>query len=228
MMEVTQKDEDMLEEWTKKLRSVRTTRADMNLLVMDYLEKEGFKEAAEKFRVEAGVTPTMDLGTIDKRLLIRSHLQNGEIDSAVAIINEIHPELLDNDNLLYFKIQQQQLIELIRQKDIEKALDFAQTHLAERAEDGDEDVLSELERTLALLAFDDPFTSPFGDLLQPSHRHKVASEVNAKILEQENQEPVPQITKILKLLAWSQQQLDIKNVKYVRMTDFAKGNLHLS
>lgn len=35
-------------------------------------------------------------------------------------------------------LQQQQLIELIRQRDVEKALDFAQTHLVERAEDGDE------------------------------------------------------------------------------------------
>lgn len=70
---------------------------------------EGFKEAAEKFRLESGVNPTMDLQTIDKRLLIRGHLQNGEIDSAVALINQIHPELLDNDNLLYFKIQVTQI-----------------------------------------------------------------------------------------------------------------------
>ncbi|KAF6020615.1 GID8 [Bugula neritina] len=200
----------------------------MNMLVMDYLEKEGFKEAAEKFKIESGINPTIDLQTIDKRLEIRNCLQNGEIEKAVALINEIHPELLDNDNLLYFKIQQQQLIELIREKDVIKALDFAQTCLVERAEDGDPDVLTELERTLALLAFDEPSTSPFGDLLNLGHRQKVASEVNAKMLEQENQESVPQITKILKLLAWSQQQLDNKNVKYVKMTDFAKGTLQLS
>jgi len=34
-------------------------------------------------------------------------------------------------------------------------------------------VLHELERTLALLAFDDPVNSPFGDLLLPTHRQKV-------------------------------------------------------
>ena len=39
MMEVTQKDEDILEEWTNKLKTVHTTRTDMNMLVMDYLEK---------------------------------------------------------------------------------------------------------------------------------------------------------------------------------------------
>ena len=56
------------------------------------------------------MSPTINLQTIDKRLLIRSHLQNGEIDNAVALINQIHPELLDNDNLLYFKIQVRILI----------------------------------------------------------------------------------------------------------------------
>lgn len=66
---------------------------------------EGFKEAAEKFKIESGINPTIDLQTIDKRLEIRNCLQNGEIEKAVALINEIHPELLDNDNLLYFKIQ---------------------------------------------------------------------------------------------------------------------------
>ena len=34
-------------------------------------------------------------------------------------------------------------------------------------------MLQELERTLALLAFDDPANCPFGDLLNASHRQKV-------------------------------------------------------
>ena len=55
---------------------------------------------------------------------------------------------------------------------IESALDFAQAHLAERGEENPE-ILSELERTLALLAFEEPENSPFGDLLHPSQRQKV-------------------------------------------------------
>ena len=50
---------------------------------------------------------------------------------------------------------------------------YAQEELAERGEENKE-VLSELERTLALLAFDKPEQSPFGDLLHPSHRQKVS------------------------------------------------------
>ena len=68
--------------------------------------------------------------------------------------------------------QQQHLIELIRKGNLEGALDYAQTHLAERGEENSE-ILPELERTLALLAFENPETSPFADLMHPSQRQKV-------------------------------------------------------
>jgi hypothetical protein len=62
---------------------------------------------------------------------------------------------------------------LIRETKIEEALKFATEQLAERGEEN-EMVLEELERTLALLAFEDPEKSPFGDLLSHSHRQKVS------------------------------------------------------
>lgn len=55
---------------------------------------------------------------------------------------------------------------------IEDALTFAQTQMSEAGESNPE-VLSELERTLALLAFEQPQRSPFSDLLEQSHRQKV-------------------------------------------------------
>ena len=69
-------------------------------------------------------------------------------------------------------LQQQQLIELIRESRVEDAIRFASEQLAERGEE-DPAVLEELERTLALLAFEDPHQSPFSDLLSHSHRQKV-------------------------------------------------------
>ena len=73
-----------------------------------------------------------------------------------------------NDLLL----QQQHLIELIRERKVESALEYAQANLAERGVENP-DILVELERTLALLAFDEPEKSPFGDLLHLSQRQKV-------------------------------------------------------
>lgn len=133
---------------------------------------EGFKEAAEKFQQESGVEPTVDLSSLDDRIRIREAIQNGRIQEATDLVNQLHPELLDNDRYLYFHLQQLHLIELIRTGKIEEALQFAQDRLSEAGE-SDDIILCELERTLALLAFDEPHKSPYSDLLHPTHRQKV-------------------------------------------------------
>jgi len=223
-MSFADKHEDIYkEEWMERLEGLHIQRADMNRLIMNYLVTEGFKEAAEKFQMESGIKPSVDLDTLDERIKIRDAIQNGRIRDAVAMVNKLHPELLDNDRYLFFHLQQQHLIELIRERNTEEALKFAQEQLAERGEENQE-VLGELERTLALLAFEEPEKSPFGDLLHPSHRQKVASELNAAILKMENQDSTtPKLANLLKLLLWAQDELDKKKVKYPKMTDLAKG-----
>lgn len=210
------------DEWLEQLHEIHVTRADMNRLIMNYLVTEGFKEAAEKFRMESGVKPTIELDNIDERIKIKDAVQLGHIEEAISLVNNLHPELLDNNRYLYFHLQQQHLIELIRQGNVEKALDFAQSHLAERGEKN-ADILNELEQTLALLAFDNPEKSPFGELLHLSHRQKVASELNAAILEQEHMEPTSKLSNFLKLLLWAQDELDAKKIKYPKMTDVSTG-----
>lgn len=61
---------------------------------------------------------------------------------------------------------------MIRRGQVEEAINFASNNLAERGEENPL-VLEELERTMALLAFEDPTNSPFSDLLSLSHRQKV-------------------------------------------------------
>lgn len=79
----------------------RKTNRYLNL----YCFLEGFKEAAEKFRMESGVQPTSDLDQMDERIKIRDAIQNGKIQDAISLVNNIHPELLDNDRYLYFHLQ---------------------------------------------------------------------------------------------------------------------------
>lgn len=62
---------------------------------------------------------------------------------------------------------------ICREGKIEEALSFAQTKLSEAGENIPE-ALNELERTLALLAFEKPQLSPFGDLLEQSYRQKAS------------------------------------------------------
>jgi hypothetical protein len=63
---------------------------------------EGFKEAAEKFRMESGIEPSVDL---DERIKIREMILKGQIQEAIALINHLHPELLDTKRYLYFHLQ---------------------------------------------------------------------------------------------------------------------------
>ena len=121
----------------------------------------------------------------DSRIKIRDAVQAGRITEATSMVHQLYPELLDDDRHLFFHLQQQQLIELIRQSKVEEALEFASEQLAEKGEES-ELVLEQLERTLALLAFEDPEKSPYGDLLSYSHREEVASELNAAILKAEH------------------------------------------
>ncbi|KAM7348886.1 GID complex subunit 8 homolog protein Houki [Cochliomyia hominivorax] len=207
------------EEWLMRLEQFPFKQADMNRLIMNYLVTEGFKEAAEKFQIEAGLEPSVELNSLDDRILIREAVQNGRIQEATHLVNQLHPELLDNDRYLFFHLQQLQLIELIRVGKIEDALTFAQNKLSEAGEDIPE-VLSELERTLALLAFEKPQDSPFSYLLEQSHRQKIASELNAAILKCEHSaDSTPKIMFLLKLIMWAQSKLDANEVNYPKMKD---------
>ncbi|XP_051525104.1 glucose-induced degradation protein 8-A homolog isoform X2 [Myxocyprinus asiaticus] len=223
MMSYSEKPDVTKEEWMDKLNNVHIQRADMNRLIMNYLVTEGFKEAAEKFRMESGIEPNVDLDSLDERIKIREMVLKGQIQEAIALINSLHPELLDTNRYLYFHLQQH-LIELIRLRETEAALEFAQSQLAEQGEESRE-CLTEMERTLALLAFDNPEGSPFGDLLNTMQRQKVWSEVNQAVLDYENRESTPKLAKLLKLLLWAQNELDQKKVKYSRMTDLSKGTI---
>lgn len=69
------------------------------------LSTEGFKEAAEKFRMESGIEPSVDLDSLDERIKIREMILKGQIQEAIALINSLHPELLDTNRYLYFHLQ---------------------------------------------------------------------------------------------------------------------------
>ncbi|KAE9599292.1 hypothetical protein Lal_00044072 [Lupinus albus] len=210
------------EEWEKKLTDVKIRKKDMNNMVMNFLVTEGFVDAAEKFMKESG-TEHMDLATITDRIAVKDSVQSGNIEDAIEKVNDLNPEILDTNPKLFFHLQQQRLIELIRDGKIEEALEFAQEELAPRGEEN-QSFLEELERTISLLAFDNVSKCPAGELLDTSQRLKTASEVNAAILTSQSHEKDPKLPSLLKMLIWSQNQLDEK-AAYPRINDLSKATL---
>lgn len=183
---------------------------------------EGFKEAAEKFQHEAELEPSVELSSLDDRILIREAVQAGRIEEATHLVNQLHPDLLSSEFYLFFHLQQLQLIELIRAGKVEEALVFAQSKLSESGEE----IRFELERTLALLAFEKPQESPFADLLEQSYRQKIASELNAAILRCEhNEDSMPKMMFLLKLILWAQTRLDSRSINYPKMKDLETAQL---
>ncbi|GAA99923.1 uncharacterized protein L969DRAFT_59941 [Mixia osmundae IAM 14324] len=209
--------------WDRQLSEVKISPDDLNRLVMDYLVVEGYKDAAQTFCRESGIAPRIDFDSIAERLHIRQAIQRGDIEEALQKVNDMNPEILDTNPELFFHLQQQRLIELIRQGQVASALQFAQDELAPRGEEHPE-FLAELEKTMALLAFDLPQAVPDVDafldklrsegvpaqissLLLPAQRQRTAGEVNAAILVSQSHGPTPKLPHLVKMMAWGEEML---------------------
>ncbi|OAY69220.1 Glucose-induced degradation protein [Ananas comosus] len=67
----------------RKLRDVKIKKEFMNKLVMNFLVTEGYVEAAEKFRIESGTEPDIDLATITDRMAVKKAVQSGNVQDAI-------------------------------------------------------------------------------------------------------------------------------------------------
>lgn len=86
-------------------------------------------------------------------------------------------------------------------------------------------LLPELERTVALLAFDDPSSSPLADLLSQQQRAKTAALANAAMLEAAGAAGAPRLPELVKMLAWAQAKLTERGVRFPKMEDPATAAL---
>jgi len=200
------------------------TKAQMNDIVLDYLIKEGFKEAAEAFAAEANIElQTEKLAGIDERLAIQTSIISGDIMEAIKAINDLNSDLLDENADINFQLKQQHVIELIRTGNKEGALQFAQLYLSEHGDDPTRRQAT--EKTLMLLCFDTFDACPVKELLSESKRQKLAEDVNSAILLSQDREPNSKLAKAVQILDWAQGSLDDRGVKYPRIDDVTTGEL---
>jgi len=132
---VSSETEVSLQEWKDDIATCAFEKEALNRLVMNYLVIEGYKETAETFAAETGLDPGFDLESIADRMATRNAIQSGNVQFAIEKANDLDPLILDQNPQLYFHLQQQKLIELIRANQIEAALQFAQEELAPRGEE---------------------------------------------------------------------------------------------
>lgn len=99
-------------EWFANMETVNVKRSQINQMIMEYLIREGYKGAAEKFKSEAGFESMalaeeneLNSSPFDERIRIREAIEEGKIKYAVFIINHFYPELIDQNRDLYFKLK---------------------------------------------------------------------------------------------------------------------------
>nr|CDS31651.1 bloom syndrome protein [Hymenolepis microstoma] len=166
------------------------TRNEINRLILEYLIVEGYKDAAEKFQLEIGIEePLSEVhstgASLKERMEIREAVLSRRIEYTIDRVNQLWPELFENNPYIYFQLRQLEMLELIRVGNLEKALTFAQTHLAGSLHNRLEQfpqLLQEVENTMALIAFSDPINSAYGSLLDSRHVELVAGALNRAIL----------------------------------------------
>ena len=210
--------------WEEKVKAYHLPRAELSKLVMEYLVKEGFKASVECFQAETGIDPGVNMAIMDDQIKIRQAVEAGDIQTAMELVNEVDPEILDTNSQLYFHLQQQQLLELIKKGDMERVIDYATTELSARGEENPE-FLNELEQSLSLLAFADMSTCPFSELLQQSQKLKVVSELNSALLASQDQEATSKLSTLMKLVLWAQSQLEKKGVEFPKLVEVTDGKL---
>ncbi|TKA32612.1 hypothetical protein B0A54_15601 [Friedmanniomyces endolithicus] len=194
-----------------------SNKSDINWVIMDYLVSEGYPGAAEKFAQETNLPGPVDNESIRERVRVRNAIHGGRLDEAIELINEIDPEILDNNHLLHFHLLQLQLIEIIRTvlakpgsspaaTDFLPAIKFATEQLSPRAPT-DPKYQQALERTMALMIFPpEKMTPEFKELLDEELRRKVAVEVNRAILESRGERSEAKIRQLIKARAWAEQE----------------------
>ncbi|XP_010492332.1 PREDICTED: glucose-induced degradation protein 8 homolog [Camelina sativa] len=211
------------EDWERLLTSVKIQKEEVNRLVMNLFVVEGYLEAVEKFERESGTKPEVESASIAGRLAVVKAIRSGDLEVAVEKLKVLNPEILKEN----FVLNQQRLIEIIRLGTTDEALEFAQKELKPFGEQN-RVFLEELEKTLMLLGYEDLSTSScpmtLRELLTNSQRLKTAAEVEAAILISQTGEKYPKLEHLLKMLNWTQNQLD-EELEYPRMTVLPTGQV---
>uniref|UniRef100_A0A0K0E3U7 Aldehyde dehydrogenase n=1 Tax=Strongyloides stercoralis TaxID=6248 RepID=A0A0K0E3U7_STRER len=179
-------------------------------LVLDYMIKAGYLDAAESFCQEIGRPFNVKMyELLPERMKIRSLIANGKIGESIEVIQCTLPEFFEQNSQTYFMMRLQELTELIRERRTQEAMDFAQEHIIPIAE-SNESCIPTMEETFALLAYDNPEKSPFGYLLDKKKLQSLAYNVNTAILRLKKFEDKPIMENIIKLVIFFAAQMDDK------------------
>ncbi|CAF4409256.1 unnamed protein product, partial [Rotaria magnacalcarata] len=76
-----------------------------------------------------------------------------------------------------------------------------------------------------LLVFDKPLESPYGYLMETSHRQIIANQINNALLVHQNQQSESDLSMLVKMVNYIEDKLDKKSLRYPKLIDIPTGKL---
>ena len=143
---------------------IEWNRQRMDRILVDYLLRFGYLDAAAQLVKRAGLTELTDLQLFEEAQKVVASLQRKECKEALEWCKTNAARLKKARSPLEFQLRVQEFIELIGGGDMDAAIAHARLHLAPWAEQ----YPAELQRAAALLAFRaDTTCAPYAALLAP-------------------------------------------------------------
>ncbi|CAM6115219.1 unnamed protein product [Calypogeia fissa] len=164
--------------------------SDVRKIVLSYLVRNCFKETAETFISCTGMQLTADYSVdIDKRKPIYKHVLEGNVPEAIRLTNQLPADLFQSNKDVYFDLLTLHFFELVRSKDWHLTRHRCPGVCTKRAKSiwKARKISGEaLQDCMALLAYEDPETSPFFSLLSMDHRQSIADALKCAVLVHAN------------------------------------------
>ncbi|CAM6082895.1 unnamed protein product [Calypogeia fissa] len=191
----------------RDFENVKINDNDVRKIVLSYLVHNCFKETAETFISCTGMQLTADYSVdIDKRKPIYKHVLEGNVLEAIRLTNQLAADLFQSNKDVYFDLLTLHFVELVRSKDCSTgALEFAQKELNQFGKQ--ERYLERLQDCMALLAYEDPETSPLFSLLSMDHRQSIADALNCAVLVHANLPSHTSMERLIQHMTVVQQRL---------------------
>jgi len=195
--------------WDQRVWAAKAPKSDINALILDYLTMEGYPKAAANFCKEANMKTPGDEYFTQTLWEVRQQMQRGDLQAAIETLNEIDPKILEGDEELHFLLLRLQLVEIIRDcdvdgGDIQHALEFARTNLGPRAA-ANPKFLHDLEKTMALLMIPrNQLEPPLAAMLDTKVRTDAAERVIGAIMATRSRRTMAGIRDLVKLRVWAE------------------------
>ncbi|XP_076954736.1 uncharacterized protein LOC143629314 [Bidens hawaiensis] len=211
----------------RQYEQIKINGKDSHNIILSYLIHGCFKDTVESLVTSTGLkVSAAQLEDMEKRKRILHLALNGNVLGAIQLIEQMSPDLLENDKGLLFDLLSLRFVELISSKKCTEALEFAQAKLTPFGKM--QKYVEKLEDIMALLAYEEPEKSPVFHLLSLEYKQQIADNLNRAILAHASKPSYSELERIIQQATVVRQCLNGEPGKDVAsppfsLKDFLKG-----